>query len=131
MTLVDDMYDDFDPKDIGKEPKPTIEHLLIESSGIYDEDGKDTTAYWYGKKTPKLAERNRLGHDEKARANISKNHADVSGEKNPMFGKRHTEETRKRMSENRKGMNTRPKSTEHKRKIGLAMTKYWENRRAN
>jgi len=125
------MYGDFNPKDIGKIGRPYAWKLQQEGWGVYDKDGKDTSAYWYGKKNPGLAERNRLGHDAKARANISKNHADVKGEKNPMFGKRHKKTSIKIMSENRKGMNTGPKSTEHKRKIGLAMTKYWENRRAN
>ena len=125
------MYDTFNPKDIGKIKRPSKWKLEQEGWGVYDENGKDMSHWCYGGKRPDLAERNRLGHSAKARANISKNHADVSGEKNPMFGKRHTEETRKRMSENRKGKNTEPKSAETKAKMSLARKKYWENRRAN
>jgi len=36
-----------------------------------------------------------------------------TGEKNPFYGKKHTEETRKKMSEAQKGV---PKSEEHKKK---------------
>lgn len=36
-----------------------------------------------------------------ARANISKNHCDCSGDKNAFYGKKHTPETRKKLSEKR------------------------------
>lgn len=45
---------------------------------------------------------------------MRQNHADVSGANNPMFGKHHTEETRKRLSTINKGKTL---STETKRKI--------------
>lgn len=44
------------------------------------------------------------GHilSEEALLKISENHADVSGANNPMYGKRHTEDSRRKMSETRK-----------------------------
>lgn len=36
---------------------------------------------------------------EEHRSNLSKNHADVSGENSPMYGKKHSAETRKKISE--------------------------------
>lgn len=41
-------------------------------------------------------------YSEESKRKMSKNHADVSGEKNPMYGKKHTEESKRKMSENRK-----------------------------
>ena len=38
---------------------------------------------------------------EESKKKISDNHADFSGEKNPMFGKHHSGETKNKMSENR------------------------------
>ena len=125
------MYDDFNPKDIGKIGRPSKWKLQQEGWGIYDEDGKDTSAYWYGKKRPELVERNKLGHSEEVRKKISENHADVKGKKNPMFGKRHKKTSIKIMSENRKGKGRQAKSAETKAKMSLARKKYWENRRAN
>ena len=39
---------------------------------------------------------------DEARRNMSQNHSDVSGERNPMWGKNHTEETRRKISQTRK-----------------------------
>lgn len=38
---------------------------------------------------------------DETRRKLSQNHSDVSGERNPMYGKTHSEETRRKMSENR------------------------------
>jgi hypothetical protein len=47
----------------------------------------------------------------------------LNGKDNPLHGKNHSEETRRKMSENRKGKYKGiPKSEEHKRKIALANT---------
>lgn len=43
---------------------------------------------------------------EEARKNMSLNHADVNGIKNPFFGKKHTPETLKKISESAKGRNS-------------------------
>ena len=40
-------------------------------------------------------------HTEESRKKISENHADINGENNPMYGKHHTEETKNKISENR------------------------------
>ena len=42
-------------------------------------------------------------HSEETLKKISENHADVSGENNPMYGKNHSEETRKKISEAKAG----------------------------
>lgn len=49
------------------------------------------------------------------------------GRNNPMFGRQLSEETRKRLSNQRKGV---PKSEEHKHKISAATFKRWENKEA-
>jgi hypothetical protein len=47
----------------------------------------------------------------------------LQGKENPIYGKNHSEETRRKMSENRKGKYKGiPKSEEHKKKIALANT---------
>jgi len=147
------MNDYFNPADIGRFAleSPVSTTQLRREGMTLDKFGKDTSHNHYGKKNPEhseymktamlgknkgnkrpdVVERNKLGHSAEARANISKNHADVSDDNNPMFAKRHTEETRKHMSEKRKGMGTAPKSAETKAKMSLARKKYWENRRAN
>jgi group I intron endonuclease len=48
---------------------------------------------------------------------ISENHHDVTGENNPMYGKKHKEESRKKMSEIHSG---KVLSEDHKRKLGEA-----------
>lgn len=55
-----------------------------------------------GRKRSDLSERNKQGHSAETRAKISKNHHDVSGENNPMFGKNRSSEERKKMSATRK-----------------------------
>lgn len=40
-------------------------------------------------------------YSEESRQKMSTNHADVSGEKNPMYGKHHSEESKLKMSQNR------------------------------
>ena len=51
---------------------------------------------------------------DKTRKKISDNHADFSGEKHPMFGKHHSEETKQKMSESHIGKHF---SEEHNNKI--------------
>ena len=51
---------------------------------------------------------------DETRKKISDNHADFSGEKHPMFGKHHSEETKKKMSESQIGKHF---SEEHNNKI--------------
>jgi group I intron endonuclease len=53
-------------------------------------------------------------YSDESKAKISRNHADVSGDKNPLFGIGHTEETKKRLSEIRFG---KKHSEETKKKI--------------
>ena len=46
---------------------------------------------------------------------MSENHADVNGHKNPMYGKKHTIESKQKMS--------KPKTEEHRRKLSEAAKK--------
>ena len=55
--------------------------------------------------------------DQRFGYNITPGGEGYSGEDNPWFGKHHTEETKIKFSEMRKG---KPKSEEHKRKISMA-----------
>jgi len=76
-----------------------------------------------GKKRPDLSERNRRNPPCKGRP--------MSGELNPMYGVKHTLESITKITENRKGKGTSPKSPETKLKMSLARKKYWENRNGN
>lgn len=86
-----------------------------------------------GNSRPDLAERNRRGLSQKTRKKISKNHHDVSGYNNPMFGKKHSEETKKSISEKKKKdpYLKLPKSEETRLKMALARKKFWENKKRN
>ena len=47
---------------------------------------------------------NNTPFSDEHKKNISLTHADVTGEKNPMFGKKHTDDAKKIMSDKRKGL---------------------------
>lgn len=53
---------------------------------------KPEDCYWYGKEL-----------SEETRQKMRENHADVSGENNPMWGKQHSEDTKRKISEINKG----------------------------
>ena len=62
---------------------------------------------------------------KESRRKMSENHADVSGKNNPMYNKKHTEETRRKISKKMKGKppwnKGKPLSEETKRKISEKM----------
>ena len=53
----------------------------------------------------------------------------MQGELNPMYGKKHSDESRELMSQNRKGKGKQPKSAETKRKMAEARRLYWAKKR--
>lgn len=55
---------------------------------------------------------------------MSENHADVSGEKNLTYGKKHAKETKQRMSEAHKGKHH---TEETKRKMSETQKQRWKN----
>lgn len=55
-------------------------------------------------------------HTEESRQKIKDNHPDFKGEKHPMYGKHHTEEAKQKMK--------KPKSEEHKQKLRKPKRKY-------
>ena len=67
--------------------------------------GKDFKAlgyknYWKGKKIPEeIRVKMRKPRSEQAKINMSINHADVTGKNNPMYGKKHSEATLKKISD--------------------------------
>ena len=71
--------------------------------------GKDFKAlgyknYWKGKKIPEsIRIKMRKPRSEQAKINMSINHADVTGKNNPMYGKKHSDATRKKISESLTG----------------------------
>jgi NUMOD3 motif. len=57
-------------------------------------------------------------HSEETKRKISENHHDVSGENNPMYGKKHSDESKEKMSNKLKGNGKGvPKSAETRRKM--------------
>ena len=76
--------------------------------------------------TKKLISQSKMGHivTDETKAKISKNHADMSGKNNPMYGKQHSKETREKIrqrnkSEDKKGIK-RPLETIEKMKANHA-----------
>lgn len=59
------------------------------------------------------------------RKKISKNHADVSGEKNPMFGKKRTQKEKDNLSKMRTGKIVYIRTEETNQKLSISMKKYW------
>jgi len=84
-----------------------------------------------GLERPDLTLRNLEGNSKETRRKISLNHADVSGSKNAMYGRRHTAESRKKISETKLAKpNRKPKSTETKQRMSLARKQWWDLKRA-
>lgn len=67
-------------------------------------------------------------HTEEAKQKISENHADISGENNPMFGKCHMPDTLAKMSESHKGWHptaeTKQRLSENRQMIKCQYQKY-------
>jgi hypothetical protein len=103
------------------------------NKGHTEETKKKISKKNKGNSRPDLAERNRRGLSLTTRKKISKNHHDVSGCNNPMFGKTHSEETKKRISEKKKNdpFLKLPKSEETRLKMSLARKKFWEIKKGN
>lgn len=79
-----------------------------------------------GNKRPDLSEKNRT-HLNPAKLGLCSR--SMENELNPMFNKNHTEESKIKMSQNRKGKGTQPKSEETKRKMAEARRMYWAKRK--
>ena len=65
---------------------------------------------------------------EETRRKMSQNHYDCSGKNHPMFGKHHTEESKKKMSESHKGQippnKGKPMSEEQKKKLSKIVLQF-------
>ena len=57
-------------------------------------------------------------HSEKTKRKMSVNHYDCSGHRNPFYGKKHSDETKLKISNSCKGIIRGPHSSETKKKIG-------------
>lgn len=66
---------------------------------------------------------------EETKKKISENHYDISGKNNPMYGKKHSEESKNKMRLNRIGKGTTPRSEETKRKMAIAKKAYWDRKK--
>ena len=53
------------------------------------------------------------------------------GEGNTFYGKKHTDETKRKISENRKGKGTAPKSDETRQRMSENHTRYWQGKVAH
>jgi len=87
-----------------------------------------------GKTRPDLSERNKKGMSKKSiekMVNTRHTNGSYDSVNNPMYGKRHSEKTKNKMSLNRIGKNKTPKSEETKRKMSEARKKYWELKRGH
>ena len=96
---------------------------------IFLTKGEHTRIHWTGKKHTKKT---------KDKIKLVKSLNPLRGEKNGMFGKHHSEESKKKMSEARKGAipwnkgkhpKRKPHSEETKRKMSEARKAYWERKR--
>ena len=96
---------------------------------IFLTKGEHTRIHWTGRKHTKKT---------KDKMKLVKSLNPLLGEKNGMFGKHHSEEAKKKMSEARKGAipwnkgkhpERKPHSEETKRKMSEAMKAYWEHKR--
>jgi hypothetical protein len=63
---------------------------------------------------------------KETRIKMSESHKLLKGEKSPHFGFFHSADTKRKMSEKRKGTKL---SEEHKRKLSIATTNYWKNKK--
>lgn len=79
-----------------------------------------------GTKRPDLSRRNKTKLNPAKLGLCSRS---MKNELNPMFNKTHTEESRIKMSQNRKGKGTQPKSEDTKRKMAEARRAYWAKRK--
>lgn len=68
-------------------------------------------------------------HERGATKGSWKKGVDHSGDKNGMYGRKHSEESKKQMSLNSKGKNTAPKSPETKEKMRQAAILRWKKKR--
>ena len=96
---------------------------------IFLTKGEHTRIHWTGRKHTKKT---------KDKMKLVKSLNPLLGEKNGMFGKHHSEESKKKMSEARKGAipwnkgkhpKGKPHSEETKRKMSEARKAYWEHKR--
>lgn len=79
-----------------------------------------------GKKRPDLAERNRLGMSEDTKKKLSDQaKLRLKNTPNPMTGKSHTDNTKKKISLANKGKIRKPISEETRRKMSEAKRLYW------
>jgi hypothetical protein len=66
-------------------------------------------------------------HTEESRELMSKNHHDINGKNNPMYGRNHTDESRKSISINKNGQGLGvPKSEETRVRMSKGTLKYWD-----
>lgn len=79
--------------------------LKGENHPLYGKDRRALghTIYWEGKRIPEeIKVKMRKPKSEQAKKNMSLNHADVSGENNPMYGKEFSKEHREKISKSLK-----------------------------
>jgi hypothetical protein len=62
-------------------------------------------------------------HTEETKKKISANRSSISGKNNPMYGKKHSDESKKKMSDVKKGKKKPPFTEEHRRNLSLAWKK--------
>jgi len=62
-------------------------------------------------------------HTEETKKKISANRSSISGKNNPMYGKKHSDESKKKMSAAKKGKKKPPFTEEHRRNLSLAWKK--------
>jgi len=85
-----------------------------------------------GKKRPDLTKRNLENNPAKNPETAKKMGRPMANNNNPMFGKKHSNETRAKLSASLKGKGVgKPKSEETKRKMAEARRAYWLKRKEN
>lgn len=79
-----------------------------------------------GTKRPDLSEKNKTNLNPAKLGLCGRN---MQTENNPMFNKKHSEDSKIKMSQNRKGKGTQPKSEETRRKMAESMRLAWAKRK--
>jgi len=124
-----------------------LETVLLRSADVRNDDQfynrhNNDGFYRYGNHTEETKRKISKGNTNKPRPDLSERNKtdqnpaklglcgrDTSKEKNPMYGRNHTEETKEKIRNIHKGKKTGPVSEETRKRMSEARKKYWAERK--